>query len=125
MWIRGSVGAGKTALLQTTAEMIERTSRTQVIGCHFFARTSEKGHRSEAGRWVPGLVHQMTLALPETLPLVREIIRNRGDDGLFAQRIDGLLDDLLVQPLNSIFEEPQYLSLGWWRATVSNMLGSQ
>lgn len=128
MWIRGSAGAGKTALVQTTAERIEQTNRAQVLGCHFFSRTSANGQRSEAERWVPGLAHQMTLALPETLPLLQKTIES--NSGLFEQQITTLLDQLFVRPLNnvleptSVAEKPaeklRFPSWGWWRVRFAS-----
>lgn len=119
MWIRGSAGAGKTALVQATAENLEQTNPAQILGCHFSYRSSRNGHRGEADRWAPGLAYQMTMAIPATLPFVQKAVaKNRG---LLEQQIDSLLNELFVRPLVSTFgtkstsTKPRFPSRKWWR----------
>lgn len=121
MWIRGSAGAGKTALVQATAEIIEQANPSQVLGCHFFFRTSANGYRGEAERWAPGLAYQMTISFPKTLPLVEKAIAMH--KGLFEQQVDVVLNELFVHPLNGLLDikpvkKPRFLSRRWWKAKL-------
>jgi len=59
-WLHGAVGAGKTALAQTLAELYKR--RKRLAGNLFFSRTSTSSQSNDGDRLIPTLVFQLLQA---------------------------------------------------------------
>ncbi|KAF9531166.1 hypothetical protein CPB83DRAFT_849465 [Crepidotus variabilis] len=122
MWLTGSAGSGKTAISQTTAEMLNEEREGQVLSCHFFFRTSKDGYRSDGDRWVPNLVQQMICILPETRTfVVRAIERN---NAIFTQTPEALLEELFLKPLCAAFASERVVVQRFsFRATFKRLFG--
>ncbi|CAA7264569.1 unnamed protein product [Cyclocybe aegerita] len=93
LWLYGPAGAGKTAILQTIAEMC--TEAGFVLASFFFYRTDAR--RNDGSHLVATLAYQMALAMPPFRKLVNAAVEYH--PYIFECSIEKQLIALIVHPL--------------------------
>ena len=71
-WLNGPAGYRKSALSQTIAERYAAEGR--LLGSFFFLRGA--GERNHISHLIPTLVHQISLSIPATKPLLEKALRD-------------------------------------------------
>ncbi|KAF9470293.1 hypothetical protein BDN70DRAFT_781324, partial [Pholiota conissans] len=93
LWLNGAAGAGKSAIMQTTAE---RCVLAAIAIASFFFVRSDAG-RNTMEHLVGTLAYQLIKAIPST---ANEILSTIEDDPLiFQQSLESQLQQLIIQPL--------------------------
>ncbi|KAF8171686.1 hypothetical protein BJ912DRAFT_995175 [Pholiota molesta] len=99
LWLHGAVGAGKSALMQSTAERCAAAS--VAIASFFFCRSDPV--RNNLARVVPTLVYQLLQAVPGT---AREILAAVARHPLILeQALEVQIEQLIVLPLMRLPQE--------------------
>jgi len=99
LWLYGPAGAGKSAIAQTIAELLEELG---LLAAAFFFSRNAAG-RSDKTRLVPTLVYQLIKSIPEIRAHVLEALEQ--DPALFSCSIDAQIQALIVKPLNAASNE--------------------
>ncbi|KAF8150977.1 hypothetical protein B0H34DRAFT_776545, partial [Crassisporium funariophilum] len=100
MWVHGPAGAGKSAILQTIAELCHAAG---LLGASFFfSRTA--GGRNDADLLVPTLVSQLCISIPEMRSHV-EVSLER-DPLILSRSVEAQLESLLFGPLTRAACDP-------------------
>jgi len=95
LWLYGPAGAGKSAIVQTIAELLEEAG---LLAAAFFFSRNAAG-RSDKTRLVPTLVYQLVKSIPEIRAHVLEALEQ--DPALFSCSIEAQIQALIVKPLNT------------------------
>ncbi|KAF8149089.1 hypothetical protein B0H34DRAFT_791593, partial [Crassisporium funariophilum] len=105
MWVHGSAGAGKSAILQTIAELCHAAG---LLGASFFfSRTA--GGRNDADRLVATLVSQLCISIPEMRSHVELSLEQ--DPLIFSRSVEAQLESLLFGPLTRAACDPSTKAL--------------
>jgi hypothetical protein len=96
LWLYGPAGAGKSAIAQTIAELLEKAG---LLAAAFFFSRNAAG-RNDKTPLVATLVYQLVKAIPEIRAHVLEAVE--GDPALFSCSIEAQIEALIVKPLNTV-----------------------
>jgi len=99
LWLYGPAGAGKSAIAQTIAELLEELG---LLAAAFFFSRNAAG-RNDKTRLVPTLVYQLVKSIPEICAHVLEALEQ--DPALFSCSINTQIQALIVKPLNAVANE--------------------
>ena len=97
MWVYGPVGAGKSAIAQTIAEMCEEE---MLLASFFFSRNDPS--RSTVKPLVATIAYQITLNLPQTRDIILAAIDH--DPLIFTKSLAVQVKSLIVAPLQPLAE---------------------
>lgn len=110
-WLYGGAGVGKSALLQSIAELCRRERRH--VSSHFFSRTAQSFERVDGNRWIPTFVLQLMDIFEGIRPHIQECIAK--NPTIFARSRATQMEDLVLSPLTLIYREQQ----SWTESIVS------
>jgi len=96
LWLYGPAGAGKSAIAQTIAELLEKAGL--LAAAFFFSRNSAS--RNNKTPLVATLVYQLVTSIPEIRVHVLEALE--ADPTLFSRSIEAQVHALIVKPLNAV-----------------------
>jgi hypothetical protein len=96
LWLYGPAGAGKSAIAQTIAELLEKAGLLAVA--FFFSRNA--AGRNEKTPLVATLVYQLVTSIPEIRVHVLEALEE--NPALFSRSIEAQVHALIVKPLNAV-----------------------
>ena len=97
LWMYGPAGAGKSAIAQTIAELLEKAGL--LAAAFFFSRNALAG-RNDKTPLVATLVYQLIISIPEIRADVVEALEL--DPALFSRSIEAQIQALIVKPLNAV-----------------------
>ena len=111
LWLYGPAGAGKSAIAQTIAELLEEAGL--LAAAFFFSR--DAAGRDDKTPLVATLVYQLIKSIPEIRTHVLEAVEQ--DPALFSCSMQGQIQALIVKPLNAVANDetlgPTLLSRPW------------
>ncbi|KAF9476829.1 hypothetical protein BDN70DRAFT_949736 [Pholiota conissans] len=96
LWLYGPAGAGKSAILQTIAEVC--AERKSILASFFFGRADPK--RNTAERFISTIACQIAIAIPEIRPQVEVVIER--DPTIFDKSLTTQLQSLIIHPLRDL-----------------------
>jgi hypothetical protein len=96
LWLYGPAGAGKSAIAQTIAELLEKAGL--LAAAFFFSRNAAR--RNEKTPLVATLVYQLVTSIPEIRVHVLEALEE--NPALFSRSIEAQVHELIVKPLNAV-----------------------
>jgi hypothetical protein len=96
LWLYGPAGAGKSAIAQSIAELLEEAG---LLAAAFFFSRNASG-RNDKTPLVATLVHQLIKSIPEIRPYVLKAVEQ--DPALFSCSIQAQIQALIVKPLNAV-----------------------
>ena len=99
LWLYGPAGAGKSAIAQTIAELLEKLG---LLAAAFFFSRNAAG-RNDKTLLVATLSYQLVKSIPEIRVHVLEAVEQ--DPALFSRSIDAQIQALIVKPLNAAANE--------------------
>jgi hypothetical protein len=99
LWLYGPAGAGKSAIAQTIAELLEKQGFLPLLS---FSLGMQLGATIRP-RLVPTLVYQLVKSIPEIRAHVLEAVE--GDPALFSCSIQAQIQALIIKPLNAVANE--------------------
>ncbi|KAF8893154.1 hypothetical protein CPB84DRAFT_1748618 [Gymnopilus junonius] len=98
-WITGSAGVGKTAIMHTIAEILER--KQLLLADFFFWRTGE--HCNTADFFIATLAYQIAISMPSTRPHIENIVKR--DPHIFTRTLEVQSQALIIDPIISVYQE--------------------
>ena len=96
LWLYGPAGAGKSAIAQTIAELLEEAG---LLAAAFFFSRNAAG-RDNKTSLVATLVYQLVKSIPEIRDHVLKIVEQ--DPALFSCSIQAQIQALIIKPLNAV-----------------------
>jgi hypothetical protein len=96
LWLYGPAGAGKSAIAQTIAELLEKAG---LLAAAFFFSRNAAG-RNDKTPLVATLVYQLITSIPEIRVHVLEELKE--NPTLFSCSIEAQVHALIVKPLNAV-----------------------
>jgi hypothetical protein len=96
LWLYGPAGAGKSAIAQTIAELLEEAG---LLAAAFFFSRNAAG-RDDKTPLVATLVYQLVKSIPEIRAHVLEAVEQ--DPALFSCSIQAQIQALIIKPLNAV-----------------------
>ena len=96
LWLYGPAGAGKSAIAQTIAELLEEAG---LLAAAFFFSRNAAG-RDDKTPLVATLVYQLVKSIPEIRAHVLEAVEQ--DPALFSCSIGAQIRALIIKPLNAV-----------------------
>jgi hypothetical protein len=96
LWLYGPAGAGKSAIAQTIAELLEEAGL--LAAAFFFSRNATE--RNDKTTLVATLVYQLVISIPEIRAHVLEVVEQ--DPALFSRSIEAQIQALIIKPLNAV-----------------------
>ena len=96
LWLYGPAGAGKSAIAQTIAELLDEAGL--LAAAFFFSRNAAR--RDNKTPLVATLVYQLVKSIPEIHAHVLEAVER--DPALFSCSIQAQLQALIIKPLNAV-----------------------
>jgi hypothetical protein len=96
LWLYGPAGAGKSAIAQTIAELLEKAG---LLAASFFFSRNAPG-RDDKTPLVATLVYQLIISIPEIRVHVLEALEV--DPALLSRSIEAQIYALIVKPLNAV-----------------------
>jgi len=96
LWLYGPAGAGKSAIAQTIAELLEEAG---LLAAAFFFSRNAAG-RNDKTPLVATLVYQLVKSIPEIRAHVLEAVEQ--DPALFSCTIQAQIQALIIKPLNAV-----------------------
>ena len=96
LWLYGPAGAGKSAIAQTIAELLEKAG---LLAAAFFFSRNAAG-RNDKTPLVATLVYQLVKSIPEICDYVQKAVEE--DPALFSCSIEAQIEALIVKPLNAV-----------------------
>lgn len=96
MWIYGPAGAGKSAIMQTIAELCQE--KGILGGSFFFFRTADK--RNVKTHLIATLAYQLAMKVPVLYNHITTAIQN--DPYIFAQTLKAQMKALIIKPMLAI-----------------------
>ncbi|KDR68988.1 hypothetical protein GALMADRAFT_256221 [Galerina marginata CBS 339.88] len=103
-WISGSAGVGKTAIMRTTAEILER--RKLLLAAFFFWRTGTRCNTAQF--FIATLAYQIAIAIPATRPHIEQAIDE--DPHIFSRSLQVQSRVLIVDPITAVCREATFPS---------------
>ena len=97
LWLYGPAGAGKSAIAQTIAELLEKEGL--LAAAFFFSRNALSG-RNDKTPLVATLVYQLIISIPEIRAHVLEALDR--DPAVFSRSIEAQIEALVIKPLNVV-----------------------
>jgi len=95
LWLYGPAGAGKSAIAQTIAELLEKEG---LLAAAFFFSRNAAG-RNEKTPLVATIVYQLIISIPEIRAHVLEVLDQ--DPAVFSRSIQAQIQALIIKPLNA------------------------
>jgi hypothetical protein len=105
LWLYGPAGAGKSAIAQTIAELLEEAGL--LAAAFFFSRNAAE--RNDKTPLVATLVYQLVKSIPEIRAHVLEAVEQ--DPALFSCSIQAQIQALIIKPLNAIANDETLASI--------------
>ena len=105
LWLYGPAGAGKSAIAQTIAELLEKAG---LLAAAFFFSRNAAG-RNDKTPLVATPVYQPITSIPEIRAHVLEALEQ--DPVLFSRSIEAQIQALIVKPLNAVANETLVVTL--------------
>jgi hypothetical protein len=99
LWLYGPAGAGKSAIAQTIAELLEEAG---LLAAAFFFSRNAAG-RNDKISLVATLVYQLVKSIPEIRVHVLEAVEQ--DPALFSRSIQAQIQVLIIKPLNAVVND--------------------
>jgi hypothetical protein len=96
LWLYGPAGAGKSAIAQTIAELLEEA---ELLAAAFFFSRNGVG-RDDKTALVATLVYQLVKSIPEIRAHVLKAVWR--DPALFSCSIQAQIQTLIIKPLNAV-----------------------
>ena len=96
MWIYGPAGAGKSAIMQTLAELLEELGI--LGGSFFFFRTASK--RNEKTHLIATLAYQLAQKVPDFIQYISAAMDN--DPAIFTGTLDKQMKALIIDPMSAM-----------------------
>jgi len=96
LWLYGPAGAGKSAIAQTIAELLEEAG---LLAAAFFFSRNAAG-RNDKTPLVATLVYQLIKSIPEIRAHVRKAVEQ--DPALFSCSVQAQIQTLIIKPLNAV-----------------------
>ncbi|KAF9473718.1 hypothetical protein BDN70DRAFT_997515 [Pholiota conissans] len=96
LWLYGPAGAGKSAILQTIAELCAK--RNSILASFFFSHSDPA--RNTFKPLIPTIACQIAIAIPEIRPVVELVIER--DPFIFDKSIATQLQSLVIHPLKDL-----------------------
>ena len=96
LWLYGPAGAGKSAIVQTIAQLLEEAG---LLAAAFFFSRNAAG-RDDKTPLVATLVYQLIISIPEIHAHVLEAVEK--DPALFSRPIEAQIEALIIKPLNAV-----------------------
>jgi len=96
LWLYGPAGAGKSAIAQTIAELLEEAG---LLAAAFFFSRNAAG-RDNKTPLVATLAYQLIISIPEIRAHVLEVVER--DPALFSRSIQAQIQALIIKPLNAV-----------------------
>jgi hypothetical protein len=96
LWLYGPAGAGKSAIAQTIAELLEEAG---LLAAAFFFSRNAAG-RDDKTPLVATLVYQLIISIPEIRAHVLEALEQ--DPALFSRSIEAQIQALIIKPVNVV-----------------------
>ncbi|KAF9472266.1 hypothetical protein BDN70DRAFT_868545, partial [Pholiota conissans] len=96
LWLYGPAGAGKSAILQTIAELC--AERKSILASFFFGRSDPT--RNTFKTLIPTIACQIAIALPQIRPHIELIIEH--DPTIFDKSLATQLQSLIIYPLKDL-----------------------
>ena len=96
LWLYGPAGAGKSAIAQTIAELLEKEG---LLAAAFFFSRNATG-RNDKTPLVATLVYQLVKSIPEICAHVLEAVEV--DPAVFSCSIEAQIQALIIKPLNAV-----------------------
>jgi hypothetical protein len=96
LWLYGPAGAGKSAIAQTIAELLENAG---LLAATFFFSRNAAG-RNDKTPLVATLVYQLIISIPEIRAHVLEALDR--DPAVFSRSIEAQSQALIIKPLNAV-----------------------
>jgi len=96
LWLYGPAGAGKSAIAQTIAELLENAG---LLAATFFFSRNTAG-RNDKTPLVATLVYQLIISIPEIRAYVLEALDL--DPAVFSRSIQSQIQALIIKPLNTV-----------------------
>ncbi|KAF8990784.1 hypothetical protein BDQ17DRAFT_1393068 [Cyathus striatus] len=99
VWLHGPVGAGKSVIAQTVAEMC--FMKEILVASSFFSRTATETGRDDGTKLVPTIAHQ----LGNTVGHAKEIIIDEleRNDALLSHSMEVQMKKLVLKPLETMY----------------------
>ncbi|KAF8805707.1 hypothetical protein BYT27DRAFT_7103972, partial [Phlegmacium glaucopus] len=91
----GSAGAGKSAIVQTIAEMCAKLGL--LVASFFFSRLSQS--RNNEKHLIASIAYQLAISIPATRTYVEAAVQS--DPAVFDRSLDTQIETLIIQPLNN------------------------
>ncbi|KAF8809782.1 hypothetical protein BYT27DRAFT_6516972 [Phlegmacium glaucopus] len=95
LWLYGPAGAGKSAIVQTIAEMCAKLGL--LIASFFFARLSQS--RNNEKHLIASIVYQLTISIPATRTYIETAVQS--DPAVFHRSLDTQIETLIIRPLEN------------------------
>ena len=105
LWLYGPAGAGKSAIAQTIAELLEEAG---LLAAAFFFSRNAVG-RNDMTPLVATLVYQLVKSVPEIRAHVLEAVEQ--DPALFSCSIQAQIQALIIKPLNAVASDEALISI--------------
>jgi len=96
LWLYGPAGAGKSAIMQTIADLLEKAG---LLAAAFFFSRNAPG-RSTKAPLVATLTYQLIISIPEIRARVLKAVEE--DPALFSRSIEAQIQALIIKPLNAV-----------------------
>ncbi len=106
LWINGPAGCGKTSIAQSISEIL---ARIDCLAASFFWSRSGTGRPTTNEQFVATICFQLCKSIPGLIDHVASALEH--DPGLFNLSISKQMDQLVVQPLNHVFQADKALSV--------------
>ncbi|KJA17608.1 hypothetical protein HYPSUDRAFT_206073 [Hypholoma sublateritium FD-334 SS-4] len=104
MWMYGPAGSGKTSIAQSIAELLAELDR---LGGSFFWSRSGAGRPTTTKQFAATVCFQLCKVIPGLIDHVASALEH--DPGLFNLSMAKQMHQLVVQPLNRVFESDKSL----------------
>ncbi len=98
LWLRGAAGVGKSAIMQTVAETMEKTA---TLGATLFF--SKLNGRSNPHLVVPTLAYQLAIHIPEYQDYVLKLIDL--DPSILSKTLERQFQKLIVEPFSALQQD--------------------
>ncbi|KAF8815014.1 hypothetical protein BYT27DRAFT_6854157 [Phlegmacium glaucopus] len=93
LWLSGSAGAGKSAIVQTIAEMCAKLGL--LIASFFFSRVSQS--RNDKKHLIASIAYQLALSIPATRTYIEAAVQS--DPAIFHKSLGTQMETLIIRPL--------------------------
>ena len=93
LWISAPAGSGKSAILQTTAELFQKSGG--LAASFFFSRTAAQ--RQTEAHLIATIAAQLAVSIPATRPFIDQAVRD--DLSVFDKTLPVQMKHLVIQPL--------------------------